>query len=80
MESKSSSEPDDWQEKVFQHKRIHSAAYSPSTRTLKIRFGNEQKEYLYHAPPELWAEFKDNLHPHSFIRTTIQPFFKEKKK
>jgi len=70
MESKN-----DWDEKVFQHDRIHSSAYSPSRRTLIVRFGQGRTEYEYQVPPEVWDQFKDNPHPHSFIRTKIQPNF-----
>ncbi len=70
---------DDWDKKVFQHPRIHSASYSPSRRTLRVEFGPARKQYEYRVPPDVWENLKRQEHPHSFLRNVIESYFPGRK-
>lgn len=72
--------PNDWERKVFQSTHIHSGEYSPSRRTLLLRYGKDAVEYEYQAPPELWAQLKGATSPGKFVREVIAPNFVGKKK
>ncbi len=75
MESKSN-HPNDWEEKVFQSSHVHSGRYSPSRRTLILRFGRtKQRDYEYAAPPELWEHLKSAQSPGRVVREIIAGSF-----
>lgn len=68
--------PNDWEEKVFQSSHVHSGKYSPSRRTLILRYGNrDQKEYEYAFPPHLWERMKTSESPGRFVSEVIRANF-----
>lgn len=67
-------EINDWERKVFQSSHVHSGSYSPSTRTLRLTYGNGN-EYEYAAPPDIWDQMKSSVSPGRFVTDCIRPNF-----